>query len=305
MHKSTNTCSRIGDIAKVISGYAFKSTEFKDRGIPVIKIRNVRLGTVELSGSQFVDERYLSLDEKYHVVAGDILLSLTGSHVNQPDSVVGRVARYPRKYDIALLNQRAGKVIVTDHNRCDRGYLYWVLFSEQIRKQIAALAHGAANQANVSPSQIESLAVRLPDLKTQRVIASILFSYDDLIENNMRRIKILEEIAWALFREWFVHFRFPGHEKVPLVASSLGNIPEGWDVKLFTDIADVLSGGTPRTGVAEYWNGKIPFFTPRDAPSCFHVQGTDKHVTELGVSKCASELYPPRHCFHHRTRHSR
>ena len=65
----------------------------------------------------------------------------------------------------------------------------------------------------------------------QRRIAGILSAYDDLIENNQRRIKILEEMARSLYREWFVNFRFPGHEKVPLVDSPLGTIPKGWEVK--------------------------------------------------------------------------
>ena len=104
-------------------------------------------------------------------------------------------------------------------------------------------------------------------------------------------------MARALYREWFVDFRFPGHENQPRVASPLGEIPQGWEVKPFTEVADVLSGGTPKTDVAEYWNGDIPFFTPRDAPTCFYVQDTEKHVTELGLSRCASELYPPNTVF--------
>jgi type I restriction enzyme S subunit len=100
-------------------------------------------------------------------------------------------------------------------------------------------------------------------------------------------------MARALYREWFVHFRYPGHESVPRVDSPLGPIPQGWEVKPFTEIADVLSGGTPKTDIAEYWNGEIPFFTPRDTTDNFYVLDTDKHVTELGLSKCASELYTP------------
>jgi type I restriction enzyme S subunit len=245
MHRNSIAAHKIGEVARVISGYAFKSTEFQATGVPVIKIRNVRLGEIDLSGSQFVDEKYLSLDEKYRVVPGDILLSLTGSHVNQPDSVVGRVARFPRRYGLALLNQRAGKVIVTKSDRCDSGYLYWVLFSEQTRRQIAALAHGAANQANVSPSQIESVLIPLPEIETQRSIASVLFAYDDLIENNMRRIRILEEMARSFYREWFVHFRFPGHETVKCIDSPLGKIPEAWDAKRVTEAVYI----NPRTHV--------------------------------------------------------
>ena len=100
-------------------------------------------------------------------------------------------------------------------------------------------------------------------------------------------------MARALYREWFVHFRFPGHENHPRVASPLGEIPQGWEAIAFTEIADVLSGGTPKTSTPEYWEGEIPFFTPRDAPDCFYVEDADKHVTELGLSKCASQLYPP------------
>jgi type I restriction enzyme S subunit len=100
-------------------------------------------------------------------------------------------------------------------------------------------------------------------------------------------------MARALYREWFVHFRFPGHETFPRVDSSVGLIPQGWETVAFTEIADVLSGGTPKTDVPEYWDGSIPFFTPRDAPAFFYVLDTDKHTNDLGLSKCASELYPP------------
>ncbi len=115
------------------------------------------------------------------------------------------------------------------------------------------LANGAASQANVSPTQVESLEIPLPDLPTQRKIAGILSAYDDLIENNLRRIKILEQMAQSLYGEWFVHFRFPGHESAKFVGSSLGQIPKGWGI---TDLEKVTSkigsGATPRGGKDSY-----------------------------------------------------
>lgn len=152
-------------------------------------------------------------------------------------------------------------------------------------------SHGAT-MPSLNQGIIERIDLPLPPLPIQKRIAGILSAYDELIENNQRRIKILESMARSLYREWFIHFRYPGHESVPLVPSPLGPIPKGWEVKPFTEIADVLSGGTPKTNVSEYWNGEIPFFTPRDVPDCFYVHDTDKHVTDLGLSKCASELYP-------------
>ena len=98
-------------------------------------------------------------------------------------------------------------------------------------------------------------------------------------------------MAQKLYREWFVKFRFPGHEEVKMVDSELGEIPEGWDVVVFTQIANVLSGGTPKTKVDVYWNGDIPFFAPKDAPSNFFTIETEKSITELGLSKCNSKLY--------------
>jgi len=88
-----------------------------------------------------------------------------------------------------------------------------------------------------TPSILRSVSVVHPPLPTQRKIADILSAYDDLIENNTRRIAILEEMAQQLYQEWFVHFRYPGHENVPLVDSELGPIPEGWEVKRLGDIA--------------------------------------------------------------------
>lgn len=180
--------------------------------------------------------------------------------------------------------------VIVDPTRHDPFFTYYLLQTRV--EHLKSIAGGAATPI-INKTAFSEIEVSVPPLPVQRRIAGILSAYDELIENSQRRIRLLEAMARAVYREWFVHFRFPGHEKHPRVTSSFGNIPKGWEVKPFTEIADVLSGGTPKRDVAEYWNGEIPFFTPRDAPDCFYVQDTDKHVTELGLSKCASELYPP------------
>jgi type I restriction enzyme, S subunit len=248
----------IASVAKVISGYAFKSSEFRDQGIPVIKIKNIRTGNIDFSDTEYVSDQYLSIDSKYHVRSEDILISLTGSHVNQPNSVVGRVARYPRGLGIALLNQRAGKVIIKDPDRCDKSFLYYHLFDEQTRREIAALAHGAANQANVSPSQIESIKINLPSHADQKKIGVVLSAYDDLIENNCRRIKTLEEMAQTLYQECFVKFRFPGNQKVKMVNSPLGKIPEGWEVLNVENIVKRHPPGKLYEQKTVYAEGTVP-----------------------------------------------
>ncbi len=244
------------EVANVISGYAFRSSEFVSDGIPVVKIGNIRVGFVDLSNAECVNPTFLSLDSKYHVNPGDILISLTGSHLNQPNSVVGRVALHPSGLGPCLLNQRVGKVIVRRPAECDSRFLYYFLLAEQTRREIAVMAHGAANQANVSPTQIESLEMHLPTIWRQKHVASILSAYDALIENNARRIAILEEMALALYREWFVLFRFPGHQKVKMMESPLGAIPEGWEVTtLGEQLVTLESGKRPKGGVGETKEG--------------------------------------------------
>ena len=183
-----------------------------------------------------------------------------------------------------------GWLILQNLRGLDRDFAYYAL--KTLEQHFFNSGSGAAIQ-NINTDILRKTEIPYPPLPVQKRIAGILSAYDDLIENSQRRIRILESMARSLYREWFVHLRFPGHERHSRVASPVGEVPKGWGTVAFTEIADVLSGGTPKTGVPEYWDGEIPFFTPRDAPSGFYVQDTDKHVTELGIAKCSSECYPP------------
>jgi len=170
-------------------------------------------------------------------------------------------------------------------------YYFYYFLSPQGKNNIKSIKMQVA-AAGIRGSDLQNVLVPVPELTKQDKIAKILTMYDDLIENNTRRIKILEEMAQRIYREWFVHFRYPGHENQKLVESELGMIPEGWEVGNFTDIASVLSGGTPQTGNTKFWNGEIQFFTPRDAGDSYFVFGTEKTITELGLRNCNSQLYP-------------
>jgi type I restriction enzyme S subunit len=245
LHSSPYRKRPLGEVADVISGFAFKSTDFGDKGIPVIKIKNIRLGHVDLNEASYVDEKHLSIPDRFHVKSGDVLISLTGSHITQPNSVVGRIARHSNGQPRCLLNQRAGKIIAKDKRVCDPRFLFYALSEQETMLAIAVKAHGAASQANVSPSQVESIEISFPPLPVQQRIAGILSAYDELIENSQRRIKILETMAHGLYREWFVHFRFPGHENHPRVASALGEIPGGWAIQKVGDLVEFKKGKKP------------------------------------------------------------
>jgi len=137
--------------------------------------------------------------------------------------------------------------------------------------------------------------VKIPPIPTQRKIAAILSAYDDLIENNLRRIKILEEMAQNLYREWLVNFRFPGHEKVRMVDSPLGKIPEGWEGKLVGEVIETLGGGTPSTKELSYWtSGSINWYSPSDltAAGSMFISESSKKITQLGFDKSSAKLFP-------------
>ena len=107
---------------------------------------------------------------------------------------------------------------------------YAYCFRTPLIRQALTAQGGGTNINNLKQDILSDLEVPFPPLPVQRRIAGILSAYDELMENSQRRIRILEAMARALYREWFVHFRFPGHEKLPRVASPLGDIPQGWEV---------------------------------------------------------------------------
>jgi type I restriction enzyme S subunit len=241
-------CVALGSVASVKSGFAFKSKDWKDDGVPVIKIANVKDGFVTLDGCSFVDEAVAKSAAAFELRPGDILISMTG--------YIGEIARV-RNEGRMLLNQRVGKFNIKRGAPLDSDFLFHCLRDPELKAKFVAHAYGAA-QPNISPTLIEQQEIPFPLLPIQRRIAGILSAYDELIENSQRRIKILESMARALYREWFVHFRFPGHESVPLVASPLGEIPQGWEVGRLDDLLVLQRGfDLPKANRVE---GEVPIY---------------------------------------------
>ena len=224
------TSRRFGELFKVKHGYAFKGKFFSDSGSYIV-----------LTPGNFFDEGGFKLKSKekfylgdfpseYLLERDDLLVAMT----EQAEGLLGSSALIPQS-GLFLHNQRLGLITQLDHE-VDKHFLYHLFNTCKVRAQIQASASGTKVR-HTSPTRIYEVEVPLPPLPTQRKIAAVLSAYDDLIENNTRRIAILEEMAQAIYREWFVHFRFPGHESVPLIQSDLGPVPEGWEVVVLGDVA--------------------------------------------------------------------
>ncbi len=141
---------------------------------------------------------------------------------------------------------------------------------------------------------LRSFKIELPPLPTQRKITSVLSAYDDLIENNTRRIEILEEMAQRIYREWFVHFRFPRNEKVRMVDSELWLIPEGWKVVKIGERFTTVLGGTPSRKKPEFWEqGTIPWINSGKVND-LRVVNESHLITQVGLDRSSAKLMPKR-----------
>ncbi len=152
---------KIGKYVKVQGGFAFKSKDFTEFGLPVIKIKNVRKRDIDLTDVARVSESIAQESAKFLVKHGNVLISMTGSGYNAPASIVGRVARHNGKDDEFLINQRVGRFIVNDESKLNERFLYYIFSQEQMQYDLLSIATGSANQVNISAKQIEDIEIKL------------------------------------------------------------------------------------------------------------------------------------------------
>ena len=220
----------------LLAGFPFKSQQFTDKpdDVPLVKGENVSQGCILWD----ISKRWPASDwdkmEKFHLLPGDVVVAM-----DRPWIPAGLKWSFIRASDPkALLVQRCAR-LRSSNGRLDQSFLRFVIGGPGFESYVIPIMTGV-NVPHISGQQILDFEFPLPPLPVQRRIAGILSAYDELMENSQRRIRLLEAMARALYREWFVHFRFPGHEKLPRVASPLGDIPQGWEVKEMREVADVI-----------------------------------------------------------------
>lgn len=159
----------------------------------------------------------------------------------------GKIAQFIAKPGQCAFGSTEYWVLRAREGLAEPGYVYYLALSGVLRGPAEKSMAGASGRQRADLASIQNLAVPAPDLATQRRIASILSAYDDLIENNTRRIAILEEMARRIYEEWFAHFHFPGHEGGRMVESELGPVPEGWGLSNLGELTEYINRGlTPK-----------------------------------------------------------
>jgi len=225
---------------------------FVDDGVPVIRGNNLTKGE-----KLFVDDGFVFLTEEKaaelrncEAIPGDLVVTAAGT--------LGQVGLIPRnaRYDRYIISNKQLR-LRPNCSEVEPLYLYYWFSSSHIRRHLEASNTGSSIPL-INLSVLRAVPISLPPLQTQRRIAAVLSTYDELIENNLRRIRILEDMAQALYREWFVEFRFPGREKLQKVSSEVGSIPFGWSVKRLGEVITLEYGEALRADKRE--RGPVPVF---------------------------------------------
>jgi len=220
--------------AQITDGKHGDCQDEPNSGFYFLSCKDVANGKLNYEGARQITEAdFLDTHRRTKLAPDDVLITNSGT--------IGRMAIVPNN-ELTLRStfQKSVAILKPIRSRVEPSFLYYGLHGD-IRRLIE-FAGGTA-QKNLLLRDLRSFELRLPSLPIQQRIAGVLSAYDELIENSQRRIKILESMARALYREWFVHFRFPGLENHPRVASPLGEIPQGWEVKKLSEIISAHIGG--------------------------------------------------------------
>lgn len=265
------------DLCEVITDGTHDSPKLQKEGIPFVKGKHISSGSIDFENCDFISyEDHVEACRRVKPKKGDILFSNIGS--------VGDTARVSSNTEFSIKNValfRANK------NKVDQLYLYYLVLGPDFKANVLNVRSGSA-QPFISLANLRSFEVKYIDnLPIQRRIAGILSAYDDLIENCQRRIKILEEMARSLYREWFVNFRIPekvlkklGLPPIKLVDSELGPIPEGWEVKNIKEVAKVVYGYPFKSKRFNVGNALLPVVRIRDILSGKTETYTDEPTSE-------------------------
>jgi len=263
-----------GEVLDLISGYAFKSKDFKEvpdeDDLPVIKIKNVANGDVNFESVVYhhVSEKLA----KYILEKGDILIAMTGNHPHAMTQVVGDVSRY-KLAKKGLLNQRVGKLVAKDDNCLD--FFYYYFKYEDNRNYLANQSSGSANQANISKGDILGIPMIIPEPEEQKAIAEVLSSLDDKIDLLHRQNQTLEQMAETLFRQWFVEEANPD-----------------WEERSLSEFGQIICGKTPSKKKPEYFDGEFPFIKIPDMHGKTFVFDTQDSLSEEGFLSQEKKALP-------------
>ena len=228
---------KLKDVTKLKNGYAFKSNQFTENEVPIIRINNLQNNKVIIDKKICYPNEFLENNKQYEVKMGDILISMSGS--------IGKISRYSYK-EPSLLNQRVGKFEITEVNKLDREYLFYFLRSDEFQRAVIKDANGCV-VSNISAKNISDCSIPVPSLEAQKKIVKVLKKAEDVVEKRKQAINLLDELVKSQFIEMF------GDPK---------DNNKRWEIKKLGDIYKV--GSSKRIYQREQTSSGIPFLRISD-----------------------------------------
>ena len=269
---------KLGDCISTKKGFAFKSALYTNCGVPVVRVSDFTLDSVADNDLVYYPHAEKDRYDEYVLNEGDVLIQTVGSWQYNPNSVVGKVVRVPYYHKGSLLNQNIVKII--PNNGYNNAFIFYRLKCRDFAGHVLGEARGAANQASITLDTIKRFSFDCPLLSTQQRIATILSRYDSLIENYRKQIKLLEEAAQRLYKEWFIDLRFPGHENTKIV----DGVPEGWEKKKLHEIAEVVMGSSPKS---EFYNNDKQGLPFHQGVGSYGTRFVDDNVYSTSITRLA------------------
>ena len=281
---------KLDEVCDFYNGGAWSDKEYLSDGLPVLKLSNCKN-----KGFQIDNVNYLpvTLKEKYtknKLRIGDVIIATVGSHPSLIESAAGRSCVVNSLVEGFYLNQNAVCVRTKNLDVLDQRYLGYLCKERNFMHYIQNKGRGAANQMRIAIGAIKEYELDLPDIDIQRRIAHILSAYDDSIENNQKQIKLLEEAAQRLYKEWFIDLRFPGYEDCKIV----DGVPVEWKKKKLDEFADVIMGQSPKS---EFYNKEhkgLPFHQGVGSYGARFVQDDTYSTSFTKVAEANSILFSVR-----------
>lgn len=275
---------KLGELYEVHNGLS-KGRQFFGTGFPFLTFSNV-------FDNWFLPKQLESLvqttdkeREACSIKAGDVFITRTSETMDE----LGMSSVALKDYPNATYNGFTKRLRpITD--RVNPFYIGYYLRTPKFRGQFMAFST-MTTRASLANNDLLNMEVELPPMEIQQRIASILSRYDSLIENYQKQIRLLEESAQRLYKEWFIDLRFPGHENTKIV----DGVPEGWEKKRISDVCDTIGGGTPSTKVQEYYEGgNISWVTPTDITrnNSLCLLSTEKKITQEGLDHSSAKMLP-------------
>jgi type I restriction enzyme, S subunit len=261
-----------------------KTEDFVAEGVPFIMATDVNNGQVNYPSCNFIRAKQADSLRKGFARNGDVLLT--------HKATIGRTAivKY-EKHPYVMLTPQVTYYRVRDRQRLNNRYLRHYFDSELFQKTLHLWADSGSTRAYLGITEQQKLPIILPPFEKQMKIAAILSAYDELIENNCRRIALLEKLAEEIYREWFVRFRFLSHEKLRVVKG----VPQGWTLVKLDQAFKFTGGGTPSKEVNRYWNdGDVNWFTPSDITGAdgIFLERSGDQCSEEGVNNSSARMFP-------------